>query len=167
MRSQVASSSTRSRMAAAAFPPQLQGEGKVIVHGHGPEQGPVLGHVADAAVAGGQIGHVALVQEDAPARDGSKASNRLQERGLPATRLAHQHAVTTGRHFERDAVEAEGPLADRHVGEADHGGPSDRSAAHADGSHEQQDYQGHHDHQERHDDGGLHPADTHLQPDRR
>ncbi len=74
----------------AGAAPHRQAEGDIVEHGHMPEQGIVLEHEADPAVARRDIGGVAAIEHHLAGIGEFQAGQDPQQRGLARTRRAQQ-----------------------------------------------------------------------------
>ena len=82
-----------------------QPEGNVVAHGHVREQGVVLEHHGDAAVAGLQPVDRLAADAEAACRLRFETGHDPQERGLSAAGRAEQRDELTVADVERDALE--------------------------------------------------------------
>src|SRR5690606_26686920 len=77
----------------------------VLADAHVFEEGVVLKHEPDAAMARGHVSDVAPVQSDAPVIDAAQTRDRTQQRRLAAAARPEQHEELAFRHFERNVVD--------------------------------------------------------------
>jgi hypothetical protein len=85
--------------------PDAEREFDVVRDAHVPEQGVVLEHEADAAIARRDAGDVAPVQGHPPVVDLDQARDRAQQRALAAARGTEQHEELALLDLDRDVVD--------------------------------------------------------------
>ena len=90
---------------AGAHAAHAQGELDVLGDRHVAEQGVVLKHQADAALARGDVRDVAAVQGDAPVIDAGEPGDGAQQRALAAAARSQQHEELAVADVEGDVVD--------------------------------------------------------------
>ena len=103
-----------------------EGEADLVGNGHGREEGAVLGDEAEAALAGGDAGDVAVVEPDLAVVRGTEAADDFDERGFAGAGAAHEDGVGGGGDVEGNVLEGEGAGFPGDVLEADHVGCAKR-----------------------------------------
>src|SRR6185437_991200 len=91
-------------------PPHAQRELDVLSHRHVTEQGVVLEHQADPAVARRHVGHVTPVQCDTAVVDSRQAGNGAQQSALAASAGPEENEELTVADVERNIVDDGYPL---------------------------------------------------------
>ena len=85
-----------------------EGEADLVGNGHGGEERAVLGDEAKAALAGGDLGDVAVIEPDLAGVGSAEAADDFDEGGFAGAGAAHEDGVGGGGDVEGDVIEGEG-----------------------------------------------------------
>ena len=99
-----------------------EGEGDLVGNGHGGEERAVLGDEAEAALAGGDLGDVAVIEPDLAGVGSAEAADDFDEGGFASACAAHEDGVGGGGDVEGDVFEGEGAGFPGDILEADQAG---------------------------------------------
>mmetsp|Transcript_22321 Transcript_22321/g.35628 ORF Transcript_22321/g.35628 Transcript_22321/m.35628 type:complete len:229 (-) Transcript_22321:1213-1899(-) len=91
--------------AAFIHPSIAQRKGQIVVDRHRVVDHRKLKHLRDVALIGRQIGHVAIIKQDAPLGRMQKARNDVEKRGFATTGRAKQRIGTTVLPIQIDLLE--------------------------------------------------------------